>query len=110
MAGKSTRDKGRRGESEAKRLLVEKDWEILADMTAGLATGDLIAQSPDGVIYDVEVKNRVEIHVPHFVGQAMKNSGKLRWMVMAKIANTNSWLCLAKSKKPWVWHGRGCDK
>ena len=88
MAGKSTRDKGRRGESEAKRLLAEKDWEILADTTAGLATGDLIAQSPDGFIYDVEVKNRVEIHVPDFVGQAMKNAGKKRWMVMAKIANT----------------------
>ena len=74
MAGKKTRDKGRRGESEAKRLLTEKDWEILADTTAGLSTGDLIAQSPDGLIYDVEVKNRVEIHVPHFVGQAMKSA------------------------------------
>lgn len=63
MAGKSTRDKGRRGESEAKRLLAEKDWEILADTTAGLATGDLIAHSPDGLIYDVEVKNRVEKQV-----------------------------------------------
>ena len=107
MAGKQTRDKGRRGECEDKRLLTDRDWEILADTTAGLATGDLIVKSPDGTIYDVEVKNRSQLNIPQFVGQAMKNAGKQRWMVMAKIANTSSWLCMAKSKKPWVWHGKG---
>lgn len=106
MAVKQTRDKGRRGEREAKRLLNDRDWEILADTTAGLATGDLIVKSPDGIIYDVEVKNRNIINPSMFVGQAMKNAGRQRWMVMAKIANTSSWLCLAKSKKPWVWHGK----
>ena len=106
MAGKQTRDKGRRGECEAKRLLTDRDWEILADTTAGLATGDLVVKSPDGIVYDVEVKNRSQLNIPQFVGQAMKNAGKQRWMVMAKIANTSSWLCMAKSKKPWVWHGK----
>ena len=109
VAGKSTRSKGRRGETEAKALLTERDWEILADTTAGLATGDLVVRSPEGRVYDVEVKNRVEIHVPHFVSQARRNAGKSEWMVMAKIANTSSWLCLAKGKKPWVWHTRAGD-
>ena len=76
MAGKQTRDKGRRGECEAKRLLTDRDWEILADTTAGLATGDLIVKSPDGIIYDVEVKNRSQLNIPQFVGQAMKNAGR----------------------------------
>ena len=48
MAGKQTRDKGRRGECEAKRLLTDRDWEILADTTAGLATGDLIVSHRTG--------------------------------------------------------------
>ena len=41
----------------------------------------------------MKVKNRSQLNIPQFVGQAMKNAGRQRWMVMAKIANTSSWLC-----------------
>ena len=50
MSGLRSRRKGRRGESAAKKLLAERDFEILADTAAGLATDDLVAQSPDGCI------------------------------------------------------------
>jgi hypothetical protein len=106
MAGKSTRDKGRRGECAAKKLLADYDYELIADTTAGLATGDLVVESPDGKIWDVEVKNRRVINVPQFVGQAMKNAGKRRWMVLAKIHGTTSWLVIRKGMKPAVWHSK----
>jgi Holliday junction resolvase-like predicted endonuclease len=104
--GKSTRSKGKAGELAAKHLLKDMDWKILADTTSGLSTGDLIAESPSGKIYDVEVKNRREIHVAKFVGQSRKNASRLKkdWMVMAKIDGTSSWLVLRKGEKPAVWH------
>lgn len=106
MAGSRARNKGRIGERTAKRLLVDHDFTILADTTAGLATGDLVVKAPDGIIYDVEVKNRAMINVPVFLGQARKNSGKskLAWMLMCKIETTSSWLILRKGEKPTTWH------
>jgi hypothetical protein len=39
MAGKSTRAKGRRGQTEALNLLRERDW-IVADLSAGVDSED----------------------------------------------------------------------
>ena len=106
MAGKATRSKGREGERLAKALLKDRDWTIIADTTAGLSTGDLIVESPDGIRHDVEIKNRREIHISRFVGQARKNAerSKSAWMVLAKIEATSSWLVLRKGEKPTIWH------
>lgn len=106
MAGKTTRNKGKIGERTAKALLVDHDYSIIADTTAGLSTGDLVVKAPDGIVYDVEVKNRRIINVPMFLGQARKNAGrsKLAWMVMCKIETTSSWLVLRKGEKPTTWH------
>jgi len=106
MAGSKTRNKGKIGERMAKKLLADHDFTIIADTTSGLETGDIVAQSPYGIVYDVEVKNRRQINIPLFVGQARKNAGKtkLAWMVMAKIENTSSWLIMRKGEKPTTWH------
>lgn len=106
MAGRATRSKGKEGERLAKALLKDRDWTIIADTSAGLSTGDLIAKAPDGTIYDVEVKNRREINVPMFIGQARKSADKtkLAWMVLAKLEGFASWLVLRKGEKPTVWH------
>ena len=106
MAGKTTRNKGKEGERLAKQLLRDRDWTIVADTSAGLATGDLIAISPEGVMYDVEVKNRREIQVPVFIGQARKQAEKtkLAWMVLAKIDGSTGWLVMRKGHKHDVWH------
>ena len=106
MPGKTTRSKVKIGERAAKALLVDYDYTIIADTKSGLSTGDLVVKSPDGTIYDVEVKNRRMINVPMFLGQARKNAGRsnLAWMVMCKIETTSSWLVLRKGKKPTTWH------
>lgn len=107
MGGKAVRDKGRRGEREAKRVLQDRDYTILADTTAGLATGDLLVEDSEGNIYDVEVKNRRILNLPLFVGQARKNAKHKAWMVMCKLDGTCSWLVLRKNHVPTVWHGKG---
>jgi Holliday junction resolvase-like predicted endonuclease len=106
MAGKATRNKGKEGQRQAKALLKDRDWTIIADTSAGLATGDLIVESPEGIRYDVEVKNRREVHVPCFIGQARKSAEatKSAWMVLAKLDGFASWLVLRKGEKPTVWH------
>ena len=90
MSGLKPRRKGRRGESAAKRLLADHDYTILADTTAGLCTDDLVAQSDDGCVWSVEVKNCRNIQVALFAGQARRNAGKKRWMLMCKIHQTAS--------------------
>lgn len=105
MSGKTSRDKGRRGETAAKRLLKDRDYTILADTTAGLATDDLLVQDGAGTLWSVEVKNRKIINPALFIGQARVNAaGKARWMVLAHIDNTSSWLVLRQAERPTIWH------
>lgn len=106
MAGLKTRNKGKTGERVAKTLLADHDYIIIADTTSGLESGDIVAKSPDGTVYDVEVKNRRQIDIPTVLGQARKNAAKtdLPWMVMCKIETTSSWLVIKKGEKPTTWH------
>lgn len=106
MSGKISRSKGRRGETTAKRLLQDRDYSILADTTSGLATDDLLAQDTKGAIWSVEVKNRKSISPALFIGQARLQASKkrgLRWMVLAHIEGTSSWLVLRQGLQPTVW-------
>lgn len=104
MSGLASRRKGRRGETTAKRLLQDKDYTILADTTAGIATDDLLVHDKDGVLWSVEVKNQRTISPENFSRQARHNAGNLRWMVLAHIHNTSSWLVLRQAERPTVWH------
>lgn len=103
MSGKATRSKGRRGETEAKLLLESRDW-VVWDLTAGLATEDLIANDPDGKGWIIEVKNTTAITMAHRK-QAMDQAKarKMPWMLMSKIAGTGSWLVQRQGLKPTVW-------
>jgi Holliday junction resolvase-like predicted endonuclease len=104
MSGLARR-KGRKGETAAKNLLADKDWTILADLTSGISTEDLIVEDTSGTIYSVEVKNVKLIDVPKFRKQAMANAKKIkkRWLLMLKIDGTSSWLIMRQSEKPIVW-------
>lgn len=104
--GKPSRDKGKKGEREAKNLLADRDFIILADTSAGLSTDDLVIQSPQGHILSVEVKNCKLIDIPRFTAQARQNAKKNAWMLLAKISQTSSWLVLQKGEKPVVWHSK----
>lgn len=106
MSGKTSRNKGRRGETEAKRLLKDRDYTILADTTAGIATDDLLAQDSSGAIWSVEVKYRKNIEPTKFAGQArfqIRQKRQLRWMVLAHIEGTSGWLVLRQAMPPTVW-------
>ena len=107
MSGKTSRNKGRRGETVSKRLLQDRDYTILADTTAGLATDDLLAQDAGGALWSVEVKNQKIINPALFTEQARAQASKkhgLRWMVLAHIHNTSSWLVLKQGARPTIWH------
>ncbi len=105
--GKAQRAKGRRGEAEAKHMLADRDYTILADTSAGISSDDLVALSPEGRVVSVEVKNQKSINVPTFLKQCMDNAKKNDWLLMCKIDGTSSWLVLAKNKRATVWHNKG---
>ena len=109
MAGLTSRRKGRRGETRAKHLLTGRNFTILADTTAGIATDDLIAQDEAGAIWSVEVKTRKAIDPVKYCNQARANAGRNRWMLLAHIEGTGSWLVLRQATRPTIWHEKGCD-
>ena len=103
----TSRRKGRRGETTAKRMLQDRDYTILADTTAGISADDLIVQDADGNIWSVEVKNQKTICPERFETQARLNRTSMtrqRWMVLAHIHGTTSWLVLKQGERPTVWH------
>ena len=107
MAGLATRNKGRRGQTEAINLLRERDWSV-AELNAGTSVEDFIAIDPYGVAHSAEVKNCAAISEGHRK-QAMKQAEgrKLPWMLLSKITGTGSWLVQRKGQRPVVWHNNG---
>lgn len=103
---KHSRSKGKRGERKAKELLADRDWTIIADTACGLEAEDIIAETPQGTMYSIEVKNRKAIDVGVFKKQAIRNAAKIKkpWMLMCKIDGTSSWLICQQGEKPTVWH------
>lgn len=103
MAGKSTRSKGRRGQTEFAALLRNRDWSV-AELNAGTSAEDFIAVSPVGVSYAVEVKNTEAITTAHR-RQAMKQAEarRLPWLLASKIAGTGSWLVQRQGDRPVCW-------
>ena len=105
MSGSRSRSKGRRGETAAKHLLMERDYTILADLAAGIASCDLLASDPNGGLWSCEVKNRESIPVKEAWEQACKNAQKgTKAMLLAKIHGTSSWLVMRSGQRPTCWH------
>jgi Holliday junction resolvase-like predicted endonuclease len=102
---KASRSKGKRGEAEARNTLTDRDWIILANTADGSEVEDIIARSPEGKVYSIEVKNTKQIDVPKVLAQARNNAGKKKidWMVMCKITQSRAWLVWAKGEQPKVW-------
>lgn len=100
----ASRNKGRRGQQEARELLQSRDWSV-AELNAGTAVEDFWAcDLIAGKTYSVEVKNTVSITTAHrkqCMNQAAK--AKLPWMLLSKIAGTSSWLVQRAGEKPVVW-------
>ena len=98
------RNKGRRGQLEARDLLTSRDWSV-AELNSGSAVEDFWAcELSTGKTYSVEVKNTVSITTAHrkqTMTQAAK--AKLPWMLLSKIAGTSSWLVQRQGAVPVVW-------
>ena len=105
MSGRKSRSKGKKGEREARALLGDLDWILLANTADGDEGEDMIVENTSGTIYSVEVKNVKLIDIPKFRTQAMANAKKKKkpWMLMLKIDGTKSWLILRQGERPIVW-------
>ena len=103
MSGAYTRNKGRRGQMEARRLLQSRDW-VVAELNSGTACEDVIATAPCGTVYAIEVKNTATITTAHrkqAIEQAKER--KAAWMLMSKIAGTSEWLIQRQHQSAVVW-------
>ena len=100
------RRKGAEGQTAVKRLLLDRDW-IVDSLSAGISSADLIATSPSGKVYLVEVKNCAGI-LPAHKKQAMEQgkARRLPWLLASKIAGTSSWLVQRQGELPQVWHAK----
>lgn len=106
MSGAYTRNRGKRGEREAKDILTSRDW-VVADLTDGEACEDFLVFRPDDKqLFAVEVKNTKSISVTHRdQAKTQAKNRKAKWMLMSKIYGTGSWLIQSEGEKPRVWHG-----
>ena len=103
MTGKRARRQGRDGETEAKNILLSRDW-VIADLSSGLSCEDLLGTDPDGISWSIEVKATAAITIKHRE-QAMRQAEKrkARWMLMSKILQTSSFLVQRQGHMPTVW-------
>jgi hypothetical protein len=108
--GSASRDKGNRGQAEAKLILQERDWEIL-ESSCGASSEDFFGVCPNGTIYAIEVKNHVDIKVNQFCQQARTQAAKrkrAKWLLMARIAGyPGTWLVIGSGQHPTVWRACG---
>lgn len=106
MSGRMSRNKGARGQSEFKAMLLDRDW-VVDTLTAGIQSADLIATDAQGVTWCVEVKNCAGI-LPVHKKQAMEQgkARRLPWLLASKIAGSSSWLVQRQGELPSVWHSK----
>ena len=107
MSGRMSRNKGARGQSEFKAMLLDRDWSV-DTLTTGIASADLIAVDPAARAWCVEIKNCAGI-LPAHKKQAMEQgkARRLPWLLASKIAGTSSWLVQRQGELPQVWHAKG---
>lgn len=104
----NSRSKGRRGQLEFGNLLRDRDWE-LRELNSGTAVEDFLAIDPGGVVWSVEVKNAIGMNIRKWRKQAIRQAGRMPWMLACKIDGTSSWLILRKSDRPTIWHAKEGD-
>jgi Holliday junction resolvase-like predicted endonuclease len=103
--GSHSRNKGKVGEREARDVLTERGFDILADTTDGQACCDLIVQK-GAHVYFVEVKNRASIDLCATEKQARRQAGKRRWLCMCRLAGYPlTFLVTGTDQLPVIWRG-----
>lgn len=110
---RSQRDKGRRGESAARRLFQDHDYEVFA-RPRGESGDDFTAIDKDGKAWSVEVKNTKSIMFS-MLCQAKRNAPKGRGFILCWHPSqwgvpANLWVLFIypAGDKPFVrsWYGK----
>jgi hypothetical protein len=106
---RSQRVKGRRGQTEFAAVLQSRDWMVIP-ITCGVLAEDIVATSPQGKQYSVEVKWQKIIQIEAFTRQAREqaNNRKLPWMLACRLqGHAGTWLVLRQDEAPVVWALKG---
>ncbi len=102
---RSQRNKGRRGQTEFASVLTTRGWNVIP-ITAGASAEDIVAGSPDGKHYSVEVKWHKLIDVPRFERQAREQAArrKMPWMLACRLQGyAGTWLVIRADEAPVIW-------
>jgi hypothetical protein len=99
---KASRTKGRAGQLAARKMLESHGWQV-NELNSGTAVCDFIAIDPNCDAWSVEVKNAVSMNVREWRKQAIRQAGKLPWLLLCKIDGTKHWLVLRKGGSPITW-------
>lgn len=102
----SSRDKGNRGEVEARALLAERDYEII-ETSRGRSVEDIIAEK-HGRRISVEVKNTAALTIGAFRKQAKEQARKRKcaWMLMWRIEGyPRTFYVEGTDIAPCIWRG-----
>lgn len=108
VSGSASRDRGKRGEAEAKAVLAEHGYDII-DQPCGKAVEDIIAIK-DGVLTSVEVKNCEGITPTKFRKQAKEQAKrrKAHWLLLVRWPGHPYTFAVEGSNiRPTFWHGNG---
>lgn len=111
MAGRTSRDRGKRGENEAEAVLIERGYEVL-DTTDGKAICDFVA-TRHRKRYAVEVKHQKGINLEKFTAQAREQGKALRmpWLLMIRLpGHPYQFLVVASDIPPTVWRGNASKR
>lgn len=106
MSGRTSRDKGNRGERAFAAVLKSRDWVYLQSGAGDDAEDGLAIK--DGKTYSVEVKNTKDyrqVYLKQAMEQARKRGKGVRWMLAWHIPHESSWLVQRQGERPVVWHG-----
>jgi len=108
--GKASRDKGKRGQREFRNLLTERDFTFM-ESRAGAEEEDLLAISPEGKVFSVEVKNCININQTAFLTQAKRQAaarGKgTAWMLACSIHGKGNTFLVQTQDSCQIWRGNG---
>jgi len=107
VSGLHSRNKGRRGETEACHLLAERGWEIV-ELGPGRLSEDVLATDSAGRRFSVEVKNhRVwRLCAWRTQAKAQAKARGCRWLLLCRVPNMPGTFYVEGScTVPTVWRG-----
>jgi hypothetical protein len=114
MNGRASRSKGKRGEAAAKRLLIERGYEVMARPRG--ESGDDFLAIRDGKAYSVECKHTQNLMLSHFIQCRENAHGKARFLMWRPSHwgfPSNLWVVCSwdgREATIQVWHANGGGK